>query len=366
MLPCERVFAALVHRPPDVVPLEYHASPAGFFQRGERLQRLWSANPDDFGPADRFPIPAGCQGPREWTDAWGVTRREDAFGAGGIALKRPLDDWAAWPDFRVPALPTTSGPEFEAERERVRVHREQFFLKSGWISLFELMHSLRRFEDVLMDIATGSPEIHRLADRITEYHLGYIQYLLARGVDAVQFGDDFGTQSDLMMSPRMWRRFFAPRYATLIRAIKGAGAKVFFHTCGKAQGLLEDIAGMGVDAIWPQLNAYDVRWLARFCQESGIAIALHPDRGELMIRSSADEVRRYVSTLAEIFEVEHGGAWFYVEVDRGFPFDNVVALVSTIAELRAGAGSGAFANGHSELTCDVAGAGPATRAANIE
>ena len=314
--------------------MEYHASPAGFFQHGERLRHLWIAHPDDFGPVDRFHIPQGCEGPREWADEWGVTRREEAFGAGGIAIKRPLDDWAQRPDFQVPALPATSGPEFEAERERAAAHRERFFLKSGWISLFELMHSLRRFEDVLMDIATDSPEIHGLADRITEYQLGYIHYLLARGVDAVQFGDDFGTQSDLMLSPRMWRRFFAPRYATLIDAIKQAGVKVFFHTCGKAQALLEDIAGLGVDAIWPQLNAYEVRWLARFSKESGIAVALHPDRGELMLRSSADQVRRYVSTLAEIFEVDRGGAWFYVEVDRGFPFDNVAAMTRAIAELR--------------------------------
>ena len=236
----------------------------------------------------------------------------------------------------MPALPALSGPEFEEARARAEAHRQKFFLKSGWISLFELMHSLRRFEDVLMDIATGTAEIHALADRITEYHLGYINYLLARGVDAVQFGDDFGTQSDLMLSPRMWRSFFAPRYATLIRPIKAAGVKVFFHTCGKAQALLPDIAALGVDAIWPQLNAYDAGWLARFSRESRIAVALHPDRGGLMIRSKPDEVRRYVSTLAEDFEVDRGGAWVYGEVDRGFPFENVVALTTTIAELRSG------------------------------
>jgi uroporphyrinogen decarboxylase len=357
MLPRERVFAALEHRAPNAVAVEYHASPAGFFQHGGRLQRLWIAHPDDFGPVGRFQIPEGCEGAREWTDDWGVTRREEVFGAGGIAIKRPLDDWIQWPDFRAPALPAMSGPGFEAERARAEAHREQFFLKSGWISLFELMHSLRRFEDVLMDIATGSPEIHALADRITEYHLGYVQYLLARGVDAVQFGDDFGTQSDLMLSPRMWRRFFAPRYATLIRAIKQAGAKVFFHTCGKAQALLEDIAGLGVDAIWPQLNAYDARWLARFSRESKIAVALHPDRGALMIRSSADEVRRYVGTLVEIFEVDRGGAWFYVEVDRGFPFDNVVALTRTIAELRNCVVRGGAAAEHAGMKSDVVGAG---------
>ncbi len=337
MLARERVFAALEHRAPDAVPVEFHASPAGFFEHGERLRRLWIEHVDDFGPVNRFPTPAASEGPREWTDEWGVTRREEAFGAGGIAMQRPLDDWAKWPDFKVPALPAMSGPEFDAARARAKAHRQRFFLKSGWISLFELMHSLRRFEDVLMDIATGTAKIHALADRITEYHLGYIQYLLARGVDAVQFGDDFGTQSDLMLSPRMWRKFFAPRYAALMGPIKAAGAKVFFHTCGKMQALLPDIAALGVDAIWPQLNAYDSGWLARFSRESGIAVALHPDRGGLMIRSHADEVRRYVSALAESFEVDRGGSWFYVEIDRGFPFENVVALTRTITELRLGA-----------------------------
>jgi hypothetical protein len=357
MLPRERVFATLEHRAPDAVPLEYHASPAGFFQHGERLRCLYNEHPDDFGPVDRFQIPEGCRGPRQWTDEWGVTRREEAFGAGGIAMQRPLDDWAQWPDLRVPALPVMAGPGFEAEKARATAHREQFFLKSGWISLFELMHSIRRFEDVLMDIATGSPEIHALADRITEYHLGYIQYLVARGVDAVQFGDDFGTQSDLMLSPKLWRRFFAPRYATLIHAIKQAGVKVFFHTCGKAQALLEDIAGLGFDAIWPQLNAYDLRWLAKFSRESKIAVALHPDRGELMIRSSADEVRRYIGTLAELFEVDRGGAWFYVEVDRGFPFGNVAALIRTIAEMRNCARGGGSVAVHSGMKSDVIDAG---------
>ena len=336
MLPRERILAALEFRSPGFVPVEYHASPAGFMDHGEKLRQLWIEHKDDFGPVDRFKIPTADAGGRTWHDAWGVKWHEEAFGAGGIPVARPLADWQAWADFRTPALPRTSGPEFDKERARAAQHREQFFLKSGWISLFELMHALRPFEDVLMDIGSGSAEIERLADRLTEHHLAYLDYVLARGVDAIQFGDDFGTQSELMMSPRMWRQFFRPRYEVLVRKSKNAGAKVFFHSCGNVTRLLEDIAALGVDAIWPQLSVYDLRWLARFCRQSRIAIALHPDRGGLMIRSSTDDVRRYVMTLAEIFDLDQGGGWFYVEIDRGFPFDNVAALTRTIGELRSG------------------------------
>jgi hypothetical protein len=336
MLPRERVIAALEFRAPDVVPVEYHASPAGFVEHGEKLRRLWMEQPDDFGPRDRFKIPDVSPGRRTWRDAWGVQWREELFGAGGIPIERPLASWDGWSNFRTPAVPPISGAEFEAEKSRAQRHRAKYFLKSAWISLFELMHALRPFEDVLVDIADDNPEIHRLADRLTKHHLLFIDYLLERGVDAIQFGDDYGTQSELILSPKMWRRFFKPRYEVMIRRIKAGGARVFFHTCGCVRGLLDDLSSLGVDAIWPQLNAYDLRWLARFSRETKTAIALHPDRGELMIRSSPDRVEQYVAEVAEIFEIDGGGAWFYVEVDRGFPFDNVVALTRAISRLRTG------------------------------
>lgn len=212
--------------------------------------------------------------------------------------------------------------------------QQRYFIKSGWISIFEVMYALRRFEDVLMDLATDSPDVNRLSDLITDYQLRTIQYLLARGVDAIQFEDDYATQSGLMMSLSTWRRFFKPRYELLMKPVYAAGKKVFFHTRGCGLKLLEDLADLGVHAIWPQLNAYAEGELARFFRETQIAIALHPDRGDLMIRSGPADVRSAVLKLAEEFSVPCGGAWFYVEIDGGFPFENIQALVETIGRLR--------------------------------
>ena len=35
-------------------------------------------------------------------------------------------------------------------------------------------------------------------------------------------------------------------------------------------------------AIWPQLPVYDQAELARRCRDLGLAVQLHPDRGDLM------------------------------------------------------------------------------------
>lgn len=342
MLPRERVFAALDFRAPDVAPLEYHPSPAGVYEHGQNLRNLWERYPGDFGDARDFPPAAphprwiGPDGTyREFRrDEWGVLWQHLIFGVAGHPLERPLDDWEALSRFTAPPLPPDSGPEFEAERQRACAHQQRYFLKSGWISLFEVMQAVRRFEDVLMDLATDSPEINRLGDIITDYQLGMVRYLLKRGVDAVQFGDDFGTQTSPMLSLKVWKRFFRPRYERLMRPVHEAGKKVFFHMCGQGRIFFDDFAELGVHAIWPQLNAYETQDLARACSERKMALELHPERGRLMVTGTPEEVRREVHRLADAFAVMDGGAWFYVEIDSGFPIENIRALIETIGEMR--------------------------------
>ena len=342
MLPRERVLAALDFRRPDVVPVEYHPSPAGSYEHGAGMHDLFMQYPHDFGDSGEIPFARPAP---QWIhpqgkyqeyrrDEWGVIWEHLIFGVAGHPHTRPLDDWANLPTFAPPPVPPTSGPLFEQENIRALCHQQRHFLKSGWISIFETMHALRRFEDVLMDLATDSPEINRLADLITDYQMRTVRYLLARGVDAIQFGDDYATQFGLMMSKATWRRFFKPRYELLMKTVHAAGKKVFFHTCGCGLKLLDELADLRVHAIWPQLNAYAKGELASFCRQSRIAIALHPDRGDLMIRSKPADVRAAIWQLAEEFSVSEGGGWFYVEIDSGFPLENVRALVETIGELR--------------------------------
>jgi len=91
---------------------------------------------------------------------------------------------------------------------------------------------------------------------------------------------------------------------------------------------------MGVDSIWPQLPAYDMRWLAARCRELGLAVAIHTDRANTMTHGSPEQVRALVREEYEIFRPDLGGSWFYVEVDNGFPFENIQALVEQIYALR--------------------------------
>lgn len=345
MSPRERVQAAMAFRPPDVVPVEYHPSPAGIWEHGAELRGLWERYPHDFGAHEDFPdrrpepqyVDATGKYEELRRDEWGVVWRHLIFGMHGHPVERPLDDWANLERFQAPPVPAMEGEEFERERAKALTHMERHYLKSGWISLFEVMHGVRRFEDVLMDLSTDAPEIHMLADRIQEYQTAVIRHLLARGVDAIQFGDDFGTSTGLMMSPKVWRRFFKPRFEAMFQVVRDAGKAVFFHTCGNNLRILDDLAELGIDVLWPQLQSYPPGELAAYCRANRVAIEIHPDRGDLMQHGQPDEVAAEVRRLAEEFAVAGGGGWFYVEIDSGFPLRNVAALIEAIGAMRLGA-----------------------------
>lgn len=346
MLPRERVEAALAFRAPDVPPLRIYAAPGGLLEHGRKLAELMEASGHDFGDMSRVDVPDAP--PAEdydadgryhafRTDAWGVRWEFRIFGVWGHPVERPLDDLAALDAYQPPALPAISGPDVDAGRAAVAEAKKRYFMLGGGGSIFETLHSVRRFEDVLMDIAEDRPEINRIADMLTEHALASVERSLATDVDCVAFGDDYGTATGPIVSPRAWRRFFKPRYEALFAPIRRAGKSILFHSCGRIEAFLPDLAELGVSAVWPQLPLYDAGELAARCRDLGLTLELHPDRGDLMQHGTPEQVRRYMLELAEAVKLHSGGSWLYVEIDPGFPWPNVEALFDAVRELRAGA-----------------------------
>ncbi len=339
----ERVTAALEFRPPDVIPLRILPAPGGLHEHGQKLVDLHRECGHDFGDLSGLALPKP-PGPEDHdadgryhsfvTDGWGTTWEYRIFGVWGHPVEWPLNDLSKLDAYTPPAPPAKDGPHVDAARESITEQMKTYYTLGGGGSLFETLHSLRRFEDVLIDIALDTPEINRIEDMILDHARGCVAHSLAIGVDGVCFGDDYGTQDALLVSPEVWRRFFKPRYRELFDTVKQAGKRVFFHCCGYIDPILEDFAELGVDAVWPQLTAFDRPALARRCRDLGMAVELHPDRGDLMQRGTPERVREYVLRLVDEFHWQDGGAWLYIEIDPGFPYANVEALFAVAQELR--------------------------------
>ena len=78
-----------------------------------------------------------------------------------------------------------------------------------------------------------------LLNRILEFNLGVIDAGLSRfpEVDAVCFGDDFGTQRGIIMGEERWCQVLKPVLAKQYQRVKDWGKKVLIHSCGAVADL---------------------------------------------------------------------------------------------------------------------------------
>lgn len=339
----ERVQNAMHYRPVDKVPVRYYYAPVGYYEHGEKLNQLYATLPGDFEPYRAMPLvgprPEELDGDGNYhafrTDPWGVVWEYRIFGITGIPHRHPIRTPEEAEVYLPPEPPACSGPEFEAFARQLQAQKAQdYYAMVNCGSLYETLIALYGDENVLCDMALDEPEINKLADRIVEYDSALLARAMKAGADSLVFGDDYGTERALLMSPDCWRRFMKPRLRRLFQPAVDAGMDIHFHSCGMIWDILPDLREIGVTSVWPQLPAYDMQKLAARCRELGLAVELHTDRAKTMTYGTPAQVRELVRREAEVFRVMDGGAWFYVEADNGFPFENLEALVQTIAEYR--------------------------------
>lgn len=338
----ERVQAAMHGRPADKIPVQFYYSPVGYYEHGEKLNALYATLPGDFGPYVRKPPTGPAQADLDAEgryhafrrDEWGTLWEYRIFGVTGIPAAYPLADITLLEQYALPPAPPRSGPDFNAFCARMADHRQQYYDLQNAGSFFQQLIALRPEADVLCDIALNEPEINRLADRIIAYDAALVDLAIASGADGISFGDDYGTERDLIMDPALWRSFFKPRLKALFAPAVNNKLDIHFHSCGQISRILGDLREIGVTSIWPQLPAYVMENLAGQCRDLGLAIAIHTDRACTMTHGTPRDVHDLVMREYEVFRMAEGGSWFYIEADNGFPFANLEALIETIRQCR--------------------------------
>ena len=99
------------------------------------------------------------------------------------------------------------------------------------------------------------PEVVEAAtDRICRfYHDANERFFDAAGerIDAYFFGNDFGTQLDLMISPGLFDRFILPWLPKLTGQARRRGYQVVLHSCGSIHRVIPKLIVAGVDCLHP-------------------------------------------------------------------------------------------------------------------
>jgi hypothetical protein len=102
-------------------------------------------------------------------------------------------------------------------------------------------------EDLIMATYEDPSWVHQFLGILRDRKATYIRSLAGARYDLLELGG--GDASTTVISPKIFSHFVAPYDTELIGLAHQAGQKIVYHTCGGMMPILEQIAGMGTDAM---------------------------------------------------------------------------------------------------------------------
>jgi uroporphyrinogen decarboxylase len=125
---------------------------------------------------------------------------------------------------------------------------------------------------------------------------------VGNAVDIISLEDDFGTQTSLYISYKMFLTFYKQAFKKIIQHIKNYGYFVQFHSCGAISQIIPDIIEMGADILDPiQVHAKNMeienlaaKFRGKICFHGGI------DTQYLLPYGNTEDIKKEVSHIISI------------------------------------------------------------------
>lgn len=161
-------------------------------------------------------------------------------------------------------LPRLTGEEIaflKAQLTGIRESTDCAVIGAFGGNFLEAGHSMFGYQEFMERLITDRSLMEFFLDRLLETYLVDLEkYLSALGddIDIIQIGDDYGTQENTAISPRIFRSIFKPRLKILCDFIhrKKSDLYIFLHSCGSVYTFIPDFIEVGVQILNPvQTNA---------------------------------------------------------------------------------------------------------------
>ncbi|GHT25687.1 uroporphyrinogen decarboxylase [Planctomycetales bacterium] len=312
----ERVLAAVEHRQPDRVPRNFWAEPAtwnrlqAFTGHRNKEELLCSLNIDI--RALEAPTPpekeiGGGVFQNFWGERyiyrptdWGIMR-EDIPGA--------LNDAKCLADLEAFPWHTPDEVDYSSLAEQCERWDDKALLY-GFADVWQRPCLVRGMQNMFFDMADRPENAHFLSRKFTDFYKeDYCRAAAAaKGrIDMFLLISDLGSQTNTLISPKMFREFVAPYIKEMCDCIHSLGAKVLFHSCGNIFSLIGNLIELGVDILDPVQPVGNMS-PEKLKETFGRDICFHGgiDMQDVLPKGTPEEVRRVSRKYQEVLGKEGG------------------------------------------------------------
>jgi len=154
-------------------------------------------------------------------------------------------------------------------------------------------------ESYMIKMYTHPEVVHAVTDHVCEfYYAANERFFAAAGasVDGFFFGNDFGTQLDLICGPQQFDEFIMPWFRKFTEQAHNHGYQVILHSCGAIHKVINRLIDAKVDCLHPlqaRAAAMDAETLAAEFK-GRIAFMGGIDTQELLVHGTPEEIKQDV------------------------------------------------------------------------
>jgi len=175
------------------------------------------------------------------------------------------------------------------------------FYRAGgfWCPFFHDVSAFFGMENYFVKMYTHPEVVHAVTRGVVDFYLeANARFFALSGglVDAFFFGNDFGTQLDLLIGPDSFREFIVPYFRQLTELGHQHDLQVILHSCGAIKRVIPDILNLGVNALHPlQAKAANMNAESLASDfKSKVAFIGGIDTQDLLVNGTPDDIREDV------------------------------------------------------------------------
>jgi len=264
---------------------------------------------------------------------WGARQREKDPGDGQPNHILPFTEDSTVDDVHEHIWPDPSALDYSNVREQCRKHCEEYApFGAPWSPFFHEVGWLIGQEDFLVWMHTKPDVVHAIIQHMVDYEVEATRLFLEAAdglIDIAYFGNDFGTQRGLFISPQMWSEFFRKPLKRYFDVSHDYGCKVMKHSCGAIRDIIPLFIEDGVDILDPVQVAAAGMDLASLVRDFGGEICFHGgvDTQRTLPFGSIADVRAEVRSYLDLTREEGGyilcGSQDFIE---DIPPENILAI----------------------------------------
>ena len=251
--------------------------------------------------------------------------RRDTLSAGGcFAEAETIAEIEAYP------WPDVKYCDFTGVYNAIDQYSDKMVFTGLWSCFFHIVADFFGMENYFIKMYEDPELVEAVTEKVVDYYVAANDKFFAGlgdRADVMFFGNDFGTQLDLFVSPNDFRRFILPSMKRLIAVGKKYNKKIMLHSCGSIYRIIPDLIDAGVDILHPiQAQAFGMSAVDLAQYKNDLAFLGGIDAQSFLVDATPGQIRDEVKRVRDILGPNIVISPSHEEILPNVPAANMLAM----------------------------------------